>query len=261
MAPSMDKKDFVTSLARGLKVIQSFDKEYGKMSLSQVAARAGLTRATARRCLFTLNTLGYVNSDGKLFCLTPKILELGYSYLASQPIVDIVQGFVDQVSAKIEESCSVSVLDGTDVVYISRRMTQRIMSISLNVGTRLPAVATSMGRVLLADKSIEELDAILEGVEIKQFTEHTLVDKQALKDELLEVRKQGYAIVNEELEPGLRSVAVPIYNKEERVVAAINAGTYAARISEADLIGRILPCLQDAAAEIRKALPRGSSLF
>ncbi len=254
MSPSMDTKDFVMSLARGLKVIQSFDKDHEMMSLSQVAARAELNRATARRFLFTLNTLGYVNSDGKLFWLSPKVLELGYSYLTSQPIVDIVQSFVDQVSAQVGESCSVSVLDGTEVVYISRRMTRHIMSISLNVGTRLPAVVTSMGRVLLADKSIEELDEILEKVQLKPFTEHTLVNKQALKDELLKVRNQGYAIVNQELELGLRSIAVPIYNKRKQAVAAINVGTFAARISEQELTGSILPCLQNTAAEIRAVL-------
>lgn len=254
MSASKDKKVFVTSLARGLKVIQSFDEEHGKMSLSQVAVRTDLNRATARRFLFTLNTLGYVNSDGKLFWLSPKVLELGYSYLASQPIANIVQPFVDQISEQIGESCSVSVLDGTEVVYISRRMTQHIMSISLNVGTRLPAVVTSMGRVMLADKSIEELNAILEKVQLKSFTEYTLVNKQTLKDELLKVQKQGYAIINEELELGLRSMAVPIYNEQGEVVAAINVGTHAARISEQELIDRILPYLQDTAAEIRGGL-------
>jgi len=255
MSPLIDMKDFVTSLARGLKVIQSFDKEHGKMSLSQVAARTELNRATARRFLFTLKTLGYVNSDGKLFWLSPKILELGYSYLTSQPITDIVQFFVDQVSEQVGESCSVTVLDGAEVVYISRRMTKHIMSISLNVGTRLPAVVTSMGRVLLADKSAEELDTILGKVQFQQFTEHTVADKQALKDELLKVRNQGYAIVSEELELGLRSIAVPIYNKHDHIVASINVGTHVARISEHELTQRILPCLQNAAADIRQVLP------
>ncbi len=254
MSSSMNTKDFITSLARGLKVIQSFDKEHRKISLSQVAARAELNRATARRFLFTLKALGYVNSDGKLFWLSPKVLELGYSYLISQPITDIVQSFVDQVSSQVGESCSVSILDGTEVVYISRRMTKHIMSISLNVGTRLPAVATSMGRVLLADKSIEELNVILEKVQFQKFTKHTLTDEQALKDELLKVRDQGYAIVSEELELGLRSIAVPIYNKYDQIVASINVGTQVARISEQELTKRILPCLQNAVTEIRKVL-------
>jgi len=255
MTLPIDKKDFVMSLDRGLKVIQTFDKEHEKMSLSQVAMRVELNRAAVRRFLLTLKSLGYVNSDGKLFWLSPKILKLGYSYLMSQPIVDLVQPFVDSVSEEVGESCSVSVLDGTEIVYISRRRTQRIMSFSLHVGTRLPAVVTSMGRVILANKSTSELDAILDMVELKQLTKYTMTDRQTLKEELLRVREQGYSVINEELELGLRSIAVPIHNKNDQIVAAINVGTHAERISEQELINRILPCLLKSEAEIREILP------
>ncbi|MCD6581510.1 MAG: IclR family transcriptional regulator [Desulfuromusa sp.] len=255
MTLSIDKKDFVMSLDRGLKVIQAFDREHEKMSLSQVAMRVELNRAAVRRFLLTLKSLGYVNSDGKLFWLSPKILKLGYSYLVSQPIVDLVQPFVDLVSAEVGESCSVSVLDGTEIVYISRRRTQRIMSFSLHVGTRLPAAVTSMGRVILANKNTRELDTILDLVELKQLTKYTMTDRQILKEELLKVREQGYSVINEELELGLRSIAVPIHNKNDKIVAAINVGTHAERISEQELIDRILPCLLKSAMEIREILP------
>lgn len=255
MTVSLDKKDFVMSLDRGLKIIQTFDKEHEKMSLSQVAMRVELNRAAVRRFLLTLKSLGYVNSDGKLFWLSPKILKLGYSYLVSQPIVDLIQPFVDLVSAEVGESCSVSVLDGTEIVYISRRRTQRIMSFSLHVGTRLPAAVTSMGRVILANKNTRELDSILDRIELKQLTKYTTTNRQILKEELLKVREQGYSVINEELELGLRSIAVPIHNKNDQIVAAINVGTLAERISEQELIDRILPCLLKSAAEIKEILP------
>lgn len=250
-----EMKDFVTSLARGLTVIQAFDKNHGRLTLTEVAKRTDLNRATARRFLFTLNALGYVESDGKLFWLSPKILELGYAYLASQPIVDTVQPFIERVSNETGESCSVSVLDGLDVVYIARYLTHHIMSVTLNVGTRLPAFVTSMGRVLLAQKATFEIDEILANSQLKKYTEHTLVDRDQIKGELERARVQGYSIVNQELELGLRSIAVPICNQRGQVVAAINVGTQAARIEEAELIERILPSLQRAAADIREVLP------
>ena len=250
-----EMKDFVTSLARGLVVIQAFDKEHGKLTLTEVAKRTELNRATARRFLFTLNQLGYVESDGKMFWLSPKILELGYAYLASQPIVDTVQPFIERVSKETGESCSVSVLDGFDVVYIARFLTHHIMSVTLNVGTRLPAYVTSMGRILLAHKSDEEIDSFLKDTQLKKFTEFTLVDRDQIKDNLKQAREDDYSIVCQELELGLRSVAVPIRNTRGQVVAAINVGTQAARISEEELKERILPSLQKAARDIQEVLP------
>lgn len=255
MSSLSEMKDFVTSLARGLSVIQAFDENHSKLTLTEVAKRTDLNRATARRFLFTLNTLGYVQSDGKLFWLSPKILELGYAYLASQPIVEIVQPFIEKVSNETGESCSVSVLDGNDVVYIARYLTHHIMSVTLNVGTRLPAYVTSMGRVLLAYKTDEEIAEILASSQLKKYTEHTTISRDKLQEHLLEVRKQGYAIVNQELEFGLRSAAVPIFNQRGQCVAAINVGTQVARIDEAELIERILPSLQLAANQIKEVLP------
>mgnify|MGYP001944340544 CR=1 FL=1 len=250
-----EMKDFVTSLARGLTVIQAFDKQNSRLTLTQVAKRTDLNRATARRFLFTLHALGYVNSDGKLFCLSPKILELGYAYLASQPLVDTVQPFIEKVSKETGESCSVSVLDGLDVVYIARHLTYHVMSVTLNVGTRLPAAVTSMGRVLLAYNSDQEIDKFLKNVQIKKYTSFTLVDREQIKESLNQTRFQGYCIVSQELEVGLRSVAVPIKNSRGQVVAAINVGAQAGRISEQELIERILPSLQQAARDIQEALP------
>ncbi|WP_290699355.1 IclR family transcriptional regulator [Amphritea sp.] len=250
-----EMKDFVTSLARGLTVIQAFDKENGRLTLTDVAKRTSLSRATARRFLFTLHALGYVESDSKLFWLSPKILELGYSYLASQPIVDTVQPFIERVSHETGESCSVSVMDGFDVVYIARFLTHHIMSVTLNVGTRLPAFVTSMGRVLLASKSDQEIDEILKNTQLKKYTEFTLIDRDQIKDSLKQVHTDGYSIVCQELELGLRSVAVPIRNSRGQIVAAINVGTQAARISEEELIERILPSLQKAARDIQDILP------
>ena len=255
MSHLSESKEFVTSLARGLSVIRAFDKDHSRLTLTEVAARTELNRATARSFLFTLNALGYIDSDGKRFWLAPKILELGYAYLVSQPIVDTVQPFIERVSQETGESCSVSMLDGSDVVYIARYLTHHIMSVTLNVGTRLPAYATSMGRILLSAQNDDEIDALLSDTPLKPFTEFTLTDIGALKQELHKTREQGYSIVSQELEIGLRSIAVPIRNQNGRIVAAINVGTQAARIDEQELIDRILPSLQRAADEIRNVLP------
>lgn len=248
-------KDFVASLSRGLSVIRCFDKSNDRLTLSDVAKICELNRATARRFLFTLRELGYVQSDGKLFWLAPKILELGYAYLASQPIVDTVQPYIEQVSSNTGESCSVSVLDDFDVIYIARYLTHHIMSVTLNVGTRLPAYVTSMGRVMLAHKSDDEVEYILSNTQIKKFTEKTTVDRTALKAILKQVRKDGFAIVSEELELGLISIAAPIMNQRGQVVAAINVSSQSARVSHDDLKKNVLPHLIKAAEEIKNVLP------
>ncbi len=250
-----ESKEFVTSLARGLSVIQVFNRATNKLSLSEVAKLSGLSRATARRFLFTLSALGYTESDGKLFWLSPKVLQLGYSYLASQPIVNIVQPFIEQVSNETGESCSVSVLDGSEIVYVARYMTHHIMSVNLGIGTRLPAVATSMGRVLLAYKTPEEQQAFLANYTLERYTPYTLVERNALLGILTQVQAQGYAIVNQELELGLRSIAVPIMNQRDQVIAAINVSTQPTRTSESVLLEKILPSLRQAAKCIYDRLP------
>lgn len=255
MSIPRESKEFITSLARGLSVIKVFNQAATRLSLSDVARLSELSRATARRFLFTLSTLGYVESDGKLFWLSPKVLQLGYSYLASQPIVNVVQPFIEQVSRETGESCSVSVLDGTEVVYIARYMTHHIMSVNLGIGARLPVMATSMGRVLLAYKTPEEQQAFLENYTLESYTPYTLVERNALLKTLAQVRAQGYSIVNQELELGLRSIAVPIMDQREQVVAAINVSTQPTRTPESVLLERILPSLSQAAKHIYDRLP------
>lgn len=255
MSSPFESKEFVTSLSRGLRVISSFDRDHSRLTLTEVALRCELNRAATRRFLFTLEALGYVQTDGKLFWLAPKILELGYAYLTSQPIVETVQPFIERVSCATGESCSVSVLDDCDVIYVARHLTHHIMSVTLNVGTRLPAYVTSMGRAILASLPDDEVDAILEASDLKKLTDNTIVDKALLKAELSKVRENGYAIVSEELEMGLRSIAVPIKSTRGNVVAAINVSTQAARMSEDQLRERILPPLCAAAKEIGGVLP------
>jgi IclR family pca regulon transcriptional regulator len=250
-----ESKEFVTSLSRGLSVIQVFNQGGNKLSLSEVAKLSELSRATARRFLFTLNVLGYVESDGKLFWLTPKVLQLGYAYLSSQAIANIVQPFIEQVSHETGESCSVSVLDGSEIVYIARHLTHHIMSVNLGVGTRLPATATSMGQVLLCYKTPEEQARFLADHTPERYTPFTQVETGALLETLAQVREQGYAIVNQELELGLRSIAVPIMNQRNHVVAAINVSTQSTRTPESVLLDKILPSLFQAAKSIYDRLP------
>lgn len=247
-------REYVASLAKGLAVIRCFDHQHTQLTLSEVARLANLTRATARRFLHTLHQLGYMDSDGKLYWLTPKVLDLGYSYLASQPLIERVQPYTKELCDAIGESCSVSVLDFPDVVYVARTLSHQIMSVSLNVGARLPAVTTSMGRVLLAAKSDEEIDELLAKVSVERFTKHTLVEPLQIKSEIQMARKKGYAICNQELEIGLRSLAVPIRNRQGKAVAAINVSSQPLKVSESKLLKEILPQLREAARKITDAL-------
>jgi IclR family pca regulon transcriptional regulator len=246
--------DFVQSLERGLAVVRVFDAEHRELGLSEVARAAGLTRAAARRFLLTLVKLGYMNfSDGR-FSLTPRVLELGYAYLSSLTLPEVAQPHMEVLVAKVNESSSVSVLDGTEIVYVARVPTRRIMSITLSVGTRLPAYATSMGRVLLAGLPDEQLQERLKRIEVKPLTPYTVKDKPALRKLLAAVRLQGYAAVDQELEEGLRSLAVPIRNASGDVVAALNLSAHASRASMAVLRRDFLPAAIEAAAAIEADL-------
>ncbi|GAB3205117.1 IclR family transcriptional regulator [Marinactinospora thermotolerans] len=245
---------YVQSLERGLAVIRAFTPEAPTMTLSDVARATGLTRAAARRFLLTLADLGYVRTDGRLFSLTPRVLELGYAYLSSAGLPEVVQPHLERLVAEVRESSSVSVLDGDDVVYVARVATSRIMAVSINVGTRFPAYATSMGRVLLAGRSPEELGAYLERLQMRRLTAHTLSSPARLRAELDRVRAQGWAIVDQELEEGLRSVAAPIRDREGRVVAAANVSTHASRTSIEDIRRDLLPPLLAATARIEADL-------
>ncbi|MGE5136939.1 MAG: IclR family transcriptional regulator C-terminal domain-containing protein [Gemmatimonadota bacterium] len=244
------RTDFVQSLDRGLAVIRCFSAENPSLTLSEVAERTGLTRAAARRFLLTLQELGYVGSTGRQFSLRPRVLALGYAYLSSFSVAQISQPHLEDLAEELHESCSVSVLDGDDLVYVARASANRIMTIALTVGTRLPPYPTSMGRVLLAHLPPDDLDAHLARTKLSKLTEHTIVDEKELREVLATVRAQGWAAVDQELEAGVRSIAVPIRDSSRRVVAAINASAHAARVPMRTLEKQFLPKLLDAARQI-----------
>jgi IclR family pca regulon transcriptional regulator len=245
---------FVQSLERGLLVIRAFSAERPSMTLSDVARETRLTRAAARRFLLTLADLGYVRTDGRLFSLTPRVLELGYAYVASAGLPDVSQPHLEDLSARVHESASVSVLDGDDVLYVARVATSRIMTVSIRVGTRFPAVATSMGRVLLADRDEAGIEAFLGRVRLEPLTRFTITDPARLRAELLRVREQGYAIVDQELEEGLRAIAAPVRDTAGRVIAAANVSAQANRSSIEDVRRDLLPALLEATARIEADL-------
>ena len=261
-----DSPDFVVSLSRGLDIIKAFgssEQETDRpsnmrpadaLTLSEVAERTGLARAVVRRFLYTLVELGYVMTDGKYFRLTAKILDLGYAYLSSFSLPKIAERFLEEVTLETKESSSASVLDGDEIVYVARVQTRRIMSVSLSIGSRLPAFCTSMGRVLLAHLAVETLERYLKTAKFKRFTDKTISDPEMLRKELSTVLKQGYALVDQELEIGLRSLAVPVFAGGGRAVAAINIGTQAARITKGEVLQRFLPVLRKAAKSISSCL-------
>ena len=248
-------EDFVQSLARGLAVIRAFDGEPRELSLAEVARRAEIPRAAARRFLRTLNQLGYVRAvPGARFLLTPRVLELGYGYLSALSLPEIVQPHLDELSHQIGESVSVSVLDGTEIVYVARAAARRIMSVRITIGTRLPAFATSMGRVLLAGMPVDAVSDLLERAQLVAYTAKTTVDPRDLFDALGAVRDQGWAMVDGELEEGLRSIAVPLRGRDGSVVAALNASTSTGRGAPEDVRAALLPDLQRTASFIDSEL-------
>jgi IclR family pca regulon transcriptional regulator len=234
---------FVQSLERGLAVIRAFGADRPALTLSEVARETGLTRAATRRFLLTLADLGYVRSDGRQFALTPRVLELGYAFLSSLTLPEVAEPHLERLVAKVHESSSVSVLDGDDIVYVARVPTARIMRVSINLGTRFPAYATSMGRVLLAGLPDEALDAYLARVSLQQLTPRTTTDEGALRTELDRVRSQGWALVDQELEEGLRSIAAPVRDRGGAVVAAVNISAHASRTSKETVRRVLLPPL------------------
>lgn len=247
---------YVQSLARGLSVIRAFGRDRPTMTLSDIAEVTGLTRATARRFLLTLIELGYVRADGRLFALTPRVLELGFSYLSGLGLPEIVAPHLEQLSRRLNESASASVLDGGDIVYIARVPARRIMTVSITVGTRFPAHATSMGRVLLAGLDDGQFDQYLESISRETLTANTVTDAAALRRTVDDVRRQGWALVDQELEQGLRSIAAPLHGAHGRVVAAINVSTSTSTASLERIAGDYRPAVLEAAAEISAALVR-----
>ena len=248
--------DFVQSLERGLAVIRAFDAEHSQLTLSEVARITGLSRAATRRFLITLAELGYVRSEGRLFALRPRVLELGYAYLSSLSLPEVAMPHMEALVAQVNESCSVSVLDGDEVVYVARVSTHRIMTLALSVGTRLPAYATSMGRVLLAAQPAEWLDDFLERADLKPLTPRTIVDPERLRAALNRIHSRGFALVDQELEEGLRSLAVPVHDAGGAVVAALNVSARAGRGSSEAIRKELLPPLREAARHIEEDIRR-----
>src|SRR5450755_291900 len=252
--PPPRNSDFVQSLDRGLAVIRAFGPDRERLSLSEVARATGLTRAAARRFLLTLVRLGYVRSDGREFSLRPRVLELGYAYLSGLALPDVAAPHMEEMVARLHESSSISVLDGQHVVYVVRVPTKRIMTVAITVGTRFPAYATSMGRVLLAALPEEELERYLTDATLSPLTDRTVTDPARLRELLAQVAQQGYSIVDQELEEGLRAVAAPIRGAPDVGTAAINVSAHASRVSMAALQEQILPVLLETAAQIEADL-------
>lgn len=254
--PQRPSDSHVQSFARGLEVLRSFGAEAPTQTLTQAAERTGLTRAGARRILLTLQGLGYVAQDGRDFRLTPKVLELGFAYLASQPWWHAAQPLMEELTQTLHESTSAAVLDGDEIVYVLRVPAQKIMSINLGVGSRLPAHCTSLGRVLLAGLPEDERHARVAAMDLAARTPKTITDPDKLLQLLSQVRRKGWALVNEELELGLMSLAVPITDRTGRVVAAINVSSQPQRRSAAALQEGCLPALLAIARRVGEALPR-----
>lgn len=246
---------FMTSLARGLAVIKAFSDQRRSLTIAQISHRTGIPRAAVRRCLYTLRQLGYVDSEANNFSLKPKILTLGYSYLSSTPLTVSAQPCLNGISRALNESCSLAVLDEDEVLYVSRSATSRIMSVALNTGSRLPAYCTSLGRVLLAHLPEEALATYFSRTELKAYTERTVVNAKRLEEILAEVRGAGYALVEEELEIGLRSIAVPVRGASGNVIAALNIGAQATRVSAKKMKDEFLPVLLRGAQELSVLLP------
>jgi IclR family pca regulon transcriptional regulator len=259
LQPAGRSSEFVQSLERGLAVIRAFDAEHPELTLSDVARATGLTRAAARRFLLTLVDLGYVRTDGRLFALRPRVLELGYSYVSSIGLPEVAQPHMEALGATVRESCSLSVLDGHDIVYVARVPTRRIMTVAITVGTRFPAYATSMGRVLLAGLDADALDEHLANTELVELTPKTITDPTKLRATLKRIAGAGYAIVDQELEIGLRSIAVPIRVNGD-TVAAMNVSMHVGQRSTEVARREVLPPLRATAKSIEDDLAASRAL-
>ena len=248
-------KEFMTTLAKGLAVLGSFGEQRPAMTLSEAAAAAGLSRATARRVLLTLASLGYVIQNGRQFALAPRILELGFAFLSTQSWIDRAEPLMKGLSDSFEESCSAAVLQGTEIVYVVRVPTpRRIMSTTIAVGTRLPAFHTSLGRAQLGFLDDAELWRRLKSIRVEPYTPSTITDLAALVERIKADRAQGFSIVDEELERGLRSLAVPIVTRSGTCIAAVNLSAHSTRTTRSEMRERFLPKLRAAAKQISQSL-------
>jgi IclR family pca regulon transcriptional regulator len=246
---------FMTSLARGLAVVRAFSDSGKPQTIAQISHKTGIPRAAVRRCLHTLKQLGYVDAELNNFSLRPKVLTLGYSYLSSTPLTVSAQPYLSNISHTLGESSSLAVLDEGEVLYVARSAASRVMSVALNTGSRLPAYCTSLGRVMLAHLPPQELDAYFARVKLKPMTERTVVNQKKLRDILAQVQRDGYAVIDEELELGLRSIAVPVRGASGNVLAALNVGAQAARVSVEHMQQAFLPVLLRGAQELSVLLP------
>jgi IclR family transcriptional regulator, pca regulon regulatory protein len=247
-------RSHVESLARGLAVLKAFGDQHAQLSLSDMARIVSLPRASVRRSLLTLQELGYVQSDGRLFSLSPQVLTLARAYLESSPVPRVAQGFLENLSESLGQSCSLSILHGDEVIYIARSTRRRIGSLHRDVGAHLPAHCTSMGRVLLAALADSQLDMFLADSELQGFTPYTVTSKDELRAILEKVRRNGYCLVDQELEIDLRSIAVPVQSAGGRTIAARNVSAQASRTPKKQLTERFLPALREAAMKMRPLL-------
>jgi IclR family pca regulon transcriptional regulator len=251
-APSLEQ------LERGLAVLQAFSRQHPSLTVSDVSRLAGINRASARRILLTLRNLGHVRSDGRYFSLTPSVLKLGWSYFASLGLDEIARPLMGELTKQVDEACSLATLDPPDIVYIAREYGQHHMTVSGGIGSRLPAHATAVGRTLLAYMREAEIDDYLEHHRLEAYTSQTVTDPHAFKDRLRTITAQGWALVDQELEIGLRSLAAPIFGSARRPVAAMSISSNSARTSLSDLQVRCLPPLLKTAESISTALSRGA---
>lgn len=247
--------NFMTSLARGLAVISAFQERKRHLTIAQISHRTEIPRAAVRRCLYTLLQLGYATTDGNTYSLLPKVLTLGHAYLSSTPLAVAAQPFLDRLSEQLHQACNLASLEGEQVLYIARSaIPQRLISVDLSVGSRLPAYCTSMGRILLAALDDDQLQDYLADAELIAKTSRTLHTREALWECLQGVRSQGWCIVDQELEQGLRSLAVPVCDSAGRVLAAMNVSTHASRVSLAELERRYLPLMLEASRDLSSQL-------
>jgi IclR family transcriptional regulator, pca regulon regulatory protein len=243
--------NFMTSLARGLIVIQAFTQQSPQMTISQLSIKTGLSRAAVRRCLYTLTKLGFAGAeDGSRYSLRPRMLTLSHTYTTSNTLSAAAQPILERMSAALRESFSVATLDGEDIVYIARTQVNRVMAVDLHIGSRLPAYCTSMGRILLAYLPAEQLEQYLAKVNLIPHTTRTITSLEKLRLALRNVRRNGYAICDQEYEVGLRSIAVPVYSSSGRVVATLNLSGNAPRLSVLEMQNRFLTPLRNAASEL-----------
>ncbi len=246
--------EFVQSLERGLAVMSAFGPGRTHLTLTEVAQHVGITRAAARRFLRTLVSLGYVRSDGRKFSLRPRVLELGYAYMSTMSLADIAQPFLDELIETIEESSSIAVPAGDELVYAAHAAPKRAVTINLLVGARDPLYCTSLGRVLLAARSDEEIDRYLRDVQLRPYTDATETDPARLRRELAKVRRLGYALVDHEFEDGLVALAIPVHDAAGRTIAAMNVSTYSLRVSATTLVSDYLAPLRACALELESEL-------